>query len=297
MEDPRRLEQVILHLVTNLPSPSSQESEEEPFASASPDRKSMSPHRLTIIPPNKERIVSAIEKIYSVFKTFQRHPSHEEQNYEQSSSSAGSSHTTPRYVQPVETVDMNSFAPAPHETRIVPYQRAHVSSYVEAPDSTLDPQNFNLFDSDYNSDDFLNAVGSPDMESFDQPESPFSSLSSMFANFNQNGDELFNEHQLADMHEYEHYGAESAMSMPMPQYAEEPNMFQALPQASTSPFPCGTKRPSEFEDFDMVYKKKITENEFARSNEPAPDFEEKDEELMSPLDLFLGESSKYPLKL
>nr|QOQ34740.2 methoprene-tolerant protein 2 [Agrotis ipsilon] len=274
VEDPRRLEQVILHLVTNLPSPSSQESEEEPFTSSSPDRKSMSPHRLTIIPPNKERIVSAIEKIYSVIKTFHRDPNHEENNYEQSSSSAGSSHTTPQYVHPVETVDMNSFqqnvkpsemnryAPAPHEAQIVPFRSAHVSNYVEAPDSTLDPKSFNIFEPDYNSDDLLNAVGSPEMDCFDPPDSPFSSLTTMFANFAQNGEELFHENK-----EGEHYGAESAVSMPMPQYAEESNVCQELPQAGTSQFPCGTKRPSEFEDFEMVFKKKITENELARPDE------------------------------
>lgn len=262
----------------------------------------MSPHRLAIIPPNKERIVSAIEKIYSVIKTFHRDSHHEENNYEQSSSSAGSSHTTPQYVHPVETIDMDSFqqyveplemnryAPTPHEAQIVPYRSVHVSNYVDAPDSTLDPQSFNIFDPDYNSDDLLNAVGSPEADCFDTTESPFSSLSSMLATLAQNGEELFNEHQVADMQEYEHYGAESAMSMPMLQYGEESNVYQALPQASTSHFLCGTKRPNDFEDFEMVYKKKVTKNELAR-NEAAP-VVEVEEELISPLDLFLDETSK-----
>lgn len=65
VEDPRQLEKVILHLVTNLPSPQPDENE----MSLSPDG-SKPPVHLAIIPPRKERIVSAIEKIYSVIKTF-----------------------------------------------------------------------------------------------------------------------------------------------------------------------------------------------------------------------------------
>ncbi|KAL0902324.1 hypothetical protein ABMA27_000221 [Loxostege sticticalis] len=67
VEDPRQLEKVILHLVTNLPSPQP----EEDFRGESPDRSLPGgAGRLAIIPPKKERIVSAIEKIYSVIKTF-----------------------------------------------------------------------------------------------------------------------------------------------------------------------------------------------------------------------------------
>ncbi|XP_063837408.1 circadian locomoter output cycles protein kaput-like isoform X1 [Ostrinia nubilalis] len=66
VEDPRQLEKVILHLVTNLPSPQS----EEDLRGESPDRSVPASARLAIIPPKKERIVSAIEKIYSVIKTF-----------------------------------------------------------------------------------------------------------------------------------------------------------------------------------------------------------------------------------
>ncbi|KAJ0183930.1 hypothetical protein K1T71_000353 [Dendrolimus kikuchii] len=62
VEDPKQLEKVILHLVTNLPSPHSDDS-----ANASSDPQSSL--RLNIIPPRKEKIVSAIEKIYSVIKT------------------------------------------------------------------------------------------------------------------------------------------------------------------------------------------------------------------------------------
>ncbi|KAI8430986.1 hypothetical protein MSG28_001079 [Choristoneura fumiferana] len=65
VEDPRQLEKVILHLVTNLPSPQPEERE----MSLSPDG-TKPPVHLAIIPPRKERIVSAIEKIYSVIKTF-----------------------------------------------------------------------------------------------------------------------------------------------------------------------------------------------------------------------------------
>nr|XP_013189069.1 unnamed protein product [Amyelois transitella] len=68
VEDPRQLEKVILHLVTNLPSP---QSEDDP-RSVSPDRGESSSPRLSIIPPPKRRIVSAIEKIYTVINTFSK---------------------------------------------------------------------------------------------------------------------------------------------------------------------------------------------------------------------------------
>ncbi|XP_053624190.1 neuronal PAS domain-containing protein 2-like isoform X2 [Plodia interpunctella] len=68
VEDPRQLEKVILHLVTNLPSP---QSEDDP-PSVSPDRRNSPSPRLSIIPPPKKRIVSAIEKIYSVLNTFSK---------------------------------------------------------------------------------------------------------------------------------------------------------------------------------------------------------------------------------
>ncbi|XP_031767389.2 aryl hydrocarbon receptor nuclear translocator-like protein 2 isoform X2 [Galleria mellonella] len=62
VEDPRQLEKVILHLVTNLPSPGV----DNIPRSISPDRFEISPVRLSIIPPKKDRIVKAIEKIYSI---------------------------------------------------------------------------------------------------------------------------------------------------------------------------------------------------------------------------------------
>ncbi|XP_050360947.1 hypoxia-inducible factor 1-alpha-like isoform X2 [Nymphalis io] len=58
VEDPRQLEKVILHLVTNLPSPDTQ----------NPCKGEISSH-LAIIPPKRERIQRAIEKSYSVIKT------------------------------------------------------------------------------------------------------------------------------------------------------------------------------------------------------------------------------------
>ncbi|XP_059054469.1 hypoxia-inducible factor 1-alpha-like [Achroia grisella] len=62
VEDPRQLEKVILHLVTNLPSP---DIDDIP-PSISPERFDSPSFRLSIIPPRKERIVKAIEKIYSI---------------------------------------------------------------------------------------------------------------------------------------------------------------------------------------------------------------------------------------
>ncbi|KPI96160.1 Neuronal PAS domain-containing protein 2, partial [Papilio xuthus] len=59
VEDPQQLQKVILHLVTNLPSPC------RTTPSNSPSEEERSPYRLSIIPPKKERIVNAIDKIYN----------------------------------------------------------------------------------------------------------------------------------------------------------------------------------------------------------------------------------------
>lgn len=69
IEHPRQLEKVILHLVTNLPSP-----QPSIRCSVSPDRSESPSAHLAIIPPRKERIVSAIEKIYNVITSFKTQP-------------------------------------------------------------------------------------------------------------------------------------------------------------------------------------------------------------------------------
>lgn len=71
VEDPRQLEKVILHLVTNLPSPQVNDNS----CNIYPDDGELSSRRLALIPPKKERIVSAIEKIYTVLKTIPKQPS------------------------------------------------------------------------------------------------------------------------------------------------------------------------------------------------------------------------------
>ncbi|KAJ2954250.1 hypothetical protein O0L34_g2498 [Tuta absoluta] len=57
------LERVILYLVTNLPSPPPSQSR-----SNTPETEALPAQPLAIIPPNRERILSAIEKIYSLVK-------------------------------------------------------------------------------------------------------------------------------------------------------------------------------------------------------------------------------------
>ncbi|XP_026500846.2 hypoxia-inducible factor 1-alpha-like isoform X2 [Vanessa tameamea] len=65
VEDPRQLEKVILHLVTNLPSPQPEDTHHNPCSI----NGEVSPSHLAIIPPQRERIQKAIEKSYSVIKT------------------------------------------------------------------------------------------------------------------------------------------------------------------------------------------------------------------------------------
>lgn len=59
VEDPRQLEKVILHLVTNLPSPQPEDSHHNTYPNSEPSH-------LAIIPPQREKIQKAIEKSYSV---------------------------------------------------------------------------------------------------------------------------------------------------------------------------------------------------------------------------------------
>ncbi|XP_072930598.1 uncharacterized protein [Epargyreus clarus] len=62
VEDPRQLEKVILHLVTNLPSPESSDFGDKASAGSGDGC-----HRISIIAPKKERIVNAIKNITHVF--------------------------------------------------------------------------------------------------------------------------------------------------------------------------------------------------------------------------------------
>lgn len=57
-------------MVTNLPSPQPPDYQ----VASSPIQDDTFQGRLAIIPPRRERIVSAIEKIYSVIKTFNKEP-------------------------------------------------------------------------------------------------------------------------------------------------------------------------------------------------------------------------------
>lgn len=265
VEDPRRLEQVILHLVTNLPSPPPDGHDQDPFAAASPE-KSMSPtHRLTIIPPNKERIVSAIEKIYSVIKTFPR------DNDQESSAESNSSDVEPAQMirQPMTiteipaTSDETNLLPAPEQQVLVPYQNPEYA--IQEPCVTYTPELETpaiepvAYDgncaNDFNADDIFNTGSSSDLGYFDASPSTYSNISSIFANINQNGEEIIPPSAAADFNEFNYDVPNSSIDIPLPDFDEESSEFQAL-----NGLACGTKRPREFEEIDVAYKKKITEN-------------------------------------
>ncbi|CAH0703457.1 unnamed protein product [Spodoptera exigua] len=269
VEDPRRLEQVILHLVTNLPSPAPPESNQEPNSSP---HKNKSPHHLTIIPPNKERIVSAIEKIYNVIKAVPR-----DSNYEEGSSYAGSSHSTPKYnnTNQIET----TVAPPQKAHNMVPYQSCHVSNYVQVPENTFryPPPTANLTppQEEYNPPSILNTVASPDLGYFDSSPSQFSDFTPFFGNFDQNdnADDIFYEQPFAaTVEELPYDTPEPAHFMPS-QYSLPTDLFQPTlyPQPSTSTYTCGIKRPNDFDDFDVAYKKKVTETDVIRTNDQCSD--------------------------
>ncbi|XP_026727764.1 neuronal PAS domain-containing protein 2-like isoform X2 [Trichoplusia ni] len=261
VEDPRRLEQVILHLVTNLPSPPPDGQDQDPFTAASPE-KSMSPtHRLTIIPPNKERIVSAIEKIYSVIKTFPRDNEHE------SSAESTSSDVEPAQLarKPMSITEIPSTSnatnllPAPEPQVLVPYQNQEYNcvNYAQALEPpAIEPIAYNgNCANEFNTDDIFNAGSSPDLGYFDASPSTYSNMSSIFANINQNGEEIIPPSVTTDFNEFNYEVPNSSIDVPLPSFDEESSEFQAL-----NGFACGTKRPREFEEMDITYKKKITEN-------------------------------------
>lgn len=287
VEDPRRLEQVILHLVTNLPSPPLKGKVEDPFSITSPENSASPTHRLTIIPPNKERIVCAIEKMYSVIKHFQRVPDHEENRVEDNSDDGsvnqlelpaiGDAEIGDAEIGNAEIGDAEIFN-TNQEQQINPFVNLDdIINYVEAPE-TPHPHMFTFeeAESEYNTASGYNTVTSPDMGYFDASPSAFSNISSMFANLNQNNEESLYE-QRAHLDEIPLDMSDLARKVPIACYAEEANKIQYLPQPITI-YNCGTKRPNEFEDLDMVFKKKITnvvqEHEQMEYSEDAPYIDE-----------------------
>ncbi|OWR51919.1 methoprene-tolerant protein-2 [Danaus plexippus plexippus] len=75
VEDPRQLEKVILHLVTNLPSFKSGD-----IFQQSTYNGEISPPELAIIPPRKEKIQKAIERSYSLIKNLRDSESSKKQS-------------------------------------------------------------------------------------------------------------------------------------------------------------------------------------------------------------------------
>ncbi|XP_028032150.1 circadian locomoter output cycles protein kaput-like isoform X2 [Bombyx mandarina] len=61
VEDPKQLVNVVLHMVTDLPT-------SKPGIALKQNNPASPSHNLSIIPPKKERIVSGVEKIYTIFK-------------------------------------------------------------------------------------------------------------------------------------------------------------------------------------------------------------------------------------
>ncbi|XP_075990646.1 uncharacterized protein LOC142986193 isoform X2 [Anticarsia gemmatalis] len=260
VEDPRRLEEVILHLVTNLPSPPPDDPNDD--ARSNTPEKSMSPtHRITIIPPNKEKIVSAIEKIYDVIKTLDKDQD-TSSNREKRTVITETRHSLPaifdshHYQNPTQQcriVELNSNASEdPNE----------VFNFGQASNSSL--ENYmcgNMSDNNLNTEALLDSALSPDLGYFDNSPGAYSSISSIFGSINQNPEESFNIHNMQQECEPQFQVIDPDMNFfPLPTLEEQASLLQMLPEPSTSNYTSGTKRRNDFGDEeDMQYKKKITE--------------------------------------
>ncbi|XP_021192500.3 uncharacterized protein LOC110377805 isoform X1 [Helicoverpa armigera] len=298
VEDPRRLEEVILHLVTNLPSPSSNDSDDDGCSGASSE-KSMSPHRLTIIPPNRERIVSAIEKIYSVVKYFQkgsrrrqnvtfenrtRHGNgvrKRKQNKSNRNKRSNRIKTANINVPVVSSMPVAQPAPAAQNV---------TSTIQEIP--TAQPMN----DSGKS---MVNHVSPTDYVNYGASTSSFSNLEFMYPNNNKSGEDYLNEQlnctddnetpnpypdvdilleeflkeQCNSTDENAYCATELAMSATMAGFEEAASALPMMPQPASSCVERGTKRPAsnDFEDFGPVFKKTRTEEQLVREHEPTED--------------------------
>uniref|UniRef100_A0A2A4IU13 PAS domain-containing protein n=1 Tax=Heliothis virescens TaxID=7102 RepID=A0A2A4IU13_HELVI len=263
VEDPRRLEQVILHLVTNLPSPSSQDSDDEGCSAASSE-KSMSPHRLTIIPPNKERIVSAIEKIYSVIKYFQR-GSRRRQNVIVENGNGGQNNNRNKPTN-INIPVMNS-VPVTQTAPVAQYDTSQMQyNNVQAPENPVtQPMSY-----DASGNPVLNNTSPTDYVNYEASPSPFSNLAFLYPSINNSGEDLINQ-QRNSANDNNYRATETATAASISGYEEAASVLQTMPQPSSSTQSCGVKRPNESEDFDMVHKKKVTEHEYARQHEQTSD--------------------------
>ncbi|XP_050563556.1 uncharacterized protein LOC126912975 [Spodoptera frugiperda] len=165
----------------------------------------------------------------------------------------------------------------PQRAPVAPFQSCHVSNYVHVPENSFryPPPTPNIPQQEFNPPSILNTVASPDLGYFDSSPSPFSDFTPFFGNFdqNENADDIFYEQPLAaTVEEIPYETPEPAHYMPS-QYSGPTDFFtpNLYPQPSTSTYTCGTKRPNEFDDFEVAYKKKVTETEVFRTNEQSSD--------------------------
>lgn len=141
---------MILHLVTNLPSP------EPPTTDSSngPDGASASTH-INIIPPRKERILSCIGKFYDVIKNFDIGHNTRNANHSVSQSGQASTSDTSSSMPDVITVDEQSRQPEAQQ-----FTAKNMPTLDIFEDVFVSPNNYAVNDSDLFkiSDQVLGAV-------------------------------------------------------------------------------------------------------------------------------------------
>ncbi|CAB3225927.1 unnamed protein product [Arctia plantaginis] len=251
VENPRRLEEVILHLVTNLPSPPTEDLDEDVRSITT--EKNVSPsQRITIIPPDKEQIVNAIDKIYGVIKTLNRN-----QDMVIKDENIASNPLNRRSSCPKSDEILYSTRDTLQDCKIVelsPSDTNKIYHFGKASPSALAGTNITS-----NSANIINPEPqkisnfSPNLGSFDKSTSGFSSSS--FSNCNINSKDTYNDH---DDNGLQFHTTDLQKSFfPMARLPDEPNFIQMLPEPKISNLQTGTKRPSDFEDEKTLYKKKI----------------------------------------
>lgn len=211
----------------------------------------MSPtNRITIIPPNKERIVSAIEKIYDVIKTLDKD---QDVSIVEESSDA---ETENQKKSPVDFVK-RLIAPAQKPVSMSSNQSNEIFTFGQSTNDHLDASTFSSSDNIMHAAPQIDSSTSLDLEYCNQSSSGCPNMASMFSNLNQSNE---NNYYADQEYEPKYQVSEPEMNLSsLAKFADESNLIQMLPEPSTSNISSGTKRPNDFEDEDIMYKKKITD--------------------------------------
>lgn len=203
----------------------------------SPEKSASPSQRITIIPPDKDKIVSAIEKIYDVIKTLDKNQDvviKEEKN---------ALNTLNRRL---------SFPKSDYRDNLQDCKIEEMGSREPNDPLTgtkLTSKSANIINTKAQEISIL----APNLDCFDHLTSGYSCSS--FNDFNINTKDIYNDQDGNGLQFHTTNLRNNFFQMA--QLPEESNFIQILPERGMTNLQTGTKRPSDFEDEEMLYKKKI----------------------------------------